>query len=82
MIYQHPSKKPLKFAGLPNHVLVSINYGQAYRQRWNRSTNNKRGAGNNVPLDLDLEHDNNYLTEGLKKLGPNLTQSSVLRCAT
>ena len=25
MIYQHASEKPLKFAGLPNHVYISIN---------------------------------------------------------
>ena len=29
-ISQHPSEKPLKFAGLPNHVRVSINYDLPY----------------------------------------------------
>ena len=55
---------------------------EAYRQRWNRSTNKNGGAGNNVSLDLDLdlEHDNNYLKEALKKLGPNVAQSAVSRC--
>ena len=52
----------------------------AYIQQWNRSTNNKGGPGNNVPLDLDLEHDNHYLKESIRKLGPNLTEAAVSRC--
>ena len=52
----------------------------AYIQRWNRSTNKKGGPGNNVPLDLDLEHDNHYLKESIRKLGPNLTEAAVSRC--
>jgi hypothetical protein len=55
---------------------------QAYQQKWNHSTNNKGGAGNNVSLDLDLEHGNNYLKTAVKKLGPNLTQQTVSRYGT
>lgn len=54
---------------------------QAYRQRWNRSVNNRGRCGKNVPLDLDVEHDNNSIKEGIRKLGPNLTIASVSRCA-
>ena len=79
------AEKKYKYAIEAQYLLLQqyslLSLRQAYRQRWNRSTNNKGGAGNNVPLDLDLEHDNNYLKESLKKLGPNLTQSSVSRCA-
>lgn len=39
---------------LQQHCLLSPR--QAFRQRWNRSVNNKGGAGKNDPLDLDLEH--------------------------
>ena len=49
---------------------------QAYRLMWNRSV---RGKGCNVPLDLDLEHDNKTLKEHVKKLGRNLTKKAVTR---
>ena len=78
------AEKRYKYAIEAQYLLLQqlciLSQKQAYRQKWNRSTNNKGGAGNNVPLDLDLEHDNNYLKASLKKLGPNLTQSAVSRC--
>ena len=46
---------------------------------WNRSVNNHGVAGCNVPLVLDLEHDNNYIKEGNKKMGRNLTTTAVTR---
>ena len=54
---------------------------QAYRQRWNRSVNNRGGKGKNVPLDLDVEHDNNAVKEAIRRLGPNITNSTVQRSA-
>ena len=53
---------------------------QAYRLKWNRSV---RGSSSNVPLDLDLEHDNNSLKEEVKKLKRNVTERAVARlCKT
>ena len=49
---------------------------QAYRLQWNRSV---KGKGSNVPLDLDLEHDNKGLKEEIRKLGRNLTEKAVTR---
>ena len=46
---------------------------------WNCSVNNRGGLGRNVPLDLDLEHDNGYVKEAYKKLGRNLTSCAVER---
>ena len=78
------SEKKHKYAVEALYLLLQqlclLSQRQAYRQKWNRSTNNKGGAGNNVSLDLDLEHDNNYLKTAVKKLGPNLTQQTVSRC--
>ena len=37
---------------------------QAYRLQWNWSV---KGKGSNVPLDLDLEHDNKGLKEEIRK---------------
>jgi DNA-binding TFAR19-related protein (PDSD5 family) len=49
---------------------------QAYRLMWNRSV---KGRSSNVPLDLDLEHDNKVLKEQVRKLGRNLTEKAVSR---
>jgi hypothetical protein len=59
-------------------VKVSRNL-RNYCQRWNRSVNNHGTPGKNVPLDLDLEHDNNYLKEAMRKMGPASTEQSVTR---
>jgi len=52
---------------------------QAHSLMWNRTVNNKGGLGKNVSLDLDLEHDNNYLKQAIKNLGPNVTPAAVMR---
>lgn len=52
---------------------------EAERVKWNRTVNNKGGMGNNVFMDLDLEHDNHYLKEQLRSLGANVNQTSVNR---
>ena len=76
------ASKKTKYAIQAQYFLMQqfclLSQRQAYHERWNRSTNNKGGSGNNVPLDL--EHDNNYLKQALRKLGPNLTQSGVSGC--
>lgn len=54
---------------------------QAYRQRWNRGVNNRGVRRKNVSLDLDVEHDNRAVKEAIRKLGPNVTNTSVTRCA-
>ena len=41
---------------------------------WNRSV---KGNYSNVPLDLDLEHDNKMVKEAVKKLNGNITEKSV-----
>ena len=48
--------------------------------KWNRTVNSKRGKGQNISLDLRLEHLNNLLKEMLKCLGVNVTQKSAQRC--
>ncbi|CAH1242404.1 Hypp6665 [Branchiostoma lanceolatum] len=51
----------------------------AHRLTWNRFYNGKGGKGKNIPLDLHLEHMNNFLKSFLKGLGPNLTERSANR---
>ncbi|XP_078607892.1 uncharacterized protein LOC144879904 [Branchiostoma floridae x Branchiostoma japonicum] len=52
---------------------------KAHRLTWNRFFNSKGGKGKNMPLDLHVEHDNNYIKSFLKGLGPNLTERSAAR---
>ena len=46
---------------------------------WNRSVNNHGKKGNNIPLDEATEHSNNYVKQGIKNLGPNLTEEAISR---
>ena len=46
---------------------------------WNRFVNNANMRGTNIPLDLDVEHSNNVVKQGIKHLGPNLTEKSISR---
>lgn len=49
---------------------------QAYRLMWNRSVKDK---GSNIPLDLDLEHDNKDLKEEVREFKRNVTVKAVTR---
>lgn len=51
----------------------------AQRTIWNRTVNNRGGLGNNIPLDLDLEHDNHLLKDMLRGLGSNISTTTVTR---
>ena len=57
-------------------VKAIISPRQGYRLLWNRTI---KGKDYNVPLDLDLEHDNRMTKEAIKKLGRNITEKSVTR---
>ena len=49
------------------------------RFTWNRSVNNSGQKGANIPLDEDTEHSNNFTKQGIRNLGPNLTEGAVQR---
>ena len=42
-----------------------------------QSVNNTGEKGANIPLDEDTEHSNNFTKQGIKNLGPNLTEGAV-----
>jgi hypothetical protein len=73
----HGTKYALEALYLPSQQLCLLSPRQAYCQKWNRTIKNHNAKGKNVALDLDLEHDNNYLKEALRKMGPALTEHSV-----
>lgn len=60
-------------------VYAMLTPRKAERLTWNCTVNTKGGAGNNVFLDLDLEHDNHYVTELLRGLDANVSETSVNR---
>ena len=45
---------------------------------WNRTVNNSGTRGANIPLDEDMEHSNNFIKQGIKNLGPNVSEKAVL----
>lgn len=47
------------------------------RMVWNKTVNNKGGLGNNVFVDLDLEHDNHGLKDIKGVLAANISEASV-----
>lgn len=49
---------------------------------WNRSVNNHDTIGTNIPLDLDVEHSNNFIKQAIKNLGPNVTEKAITRNST
>ena len=70
------SKYALEALYLIMQVKALLSPRQAYRLMWNRSV---RGKDANIPLDLDLEHDNRMAKEAIKKLGCNINEKSVSR---
>lgn len=46
---------------------------------WNHSVNNNGKKGTNIPLDEDTEHSNNSIKQGIRNLGPNVTENAVQR---
>lgn len=53
--------------------------GQVFRSIWNHFFNNHGWKGRNIPLDLCLEHLNNFLKACLKVLGANLKEKNAQR---
>ena len=52
---------------------------EAERLKWNRTVNNQGGEGNNVVMDVALEHDNHALKEIVRGLGANINKRKVRR---
>ena len=70
------------------HWNVCIRFFQIYallsprgseRFIWKRFVNNSGKGGSNIPLDEDSEHSNNFIKQGIRNLGPNVTEKAVQR---
>ena len=57
--------------------LALLSPWDAYRQLWNRSFNLRGGIGKNIPLDLMVEHNNNFIKEMVRNQGANVTFHSA-----
>ena len=60
-------------------VNAMLSSRDAERFIWNRTVNNSGNPGKNIALDLDEEHNNNFKTQCIKNLGPNLSENAVAR---
>lgn len=62
-------------------VSALLTRSQSFRLIWNRFCNVIGKKGRNIPLDLRLEHNNNFLKAFLKALGANLNEANAQRVA-
>ena len=46
---------------------------------WNRFINNHDKKGTNIALDEATEHSNNFIKQGIKNLGPNVSERAISR---
>lgn len=60
-------------------VLALLSPREAERLKWNRTVNIQGGDGNNVAMDVALEHDNHVLKDIIRSLGANISEESVRR---
>lgn len=63
------------------NVKAILNPREAHWLTWNRTVNNRGGIGNNIYLDLRMEHLINLTKGMLKNLRPNITEKGAWRCS-
>lgn len=79
-VYNH-NKYALAALRLQAYIMAMLTPREAESLVWNRTVNNKGGAGNNISMDIRMEHLINLIKELLKHLGPNITESAAKRCS-
>ncbi|XP_076156808.1 uncharacterized protein LOC143139878 [Alosa pseudoharengus] len=60
-------------------INVTLSPRMAHSVTWNRFWNGRGRKGKNIPLDLHLEHLNNFLKSFMRGLGPNMSEMSAAR---
>ena len=53
----------------------------AHQLLWSGGVNVHGGKGNNVPLDLHMEHLNRIIKDHVANLGPNVARKSIIQCS-
>ena len=46
---------------------------------WNHSLNHSGKNAANIPIDEDTKHDNNTIKQGIRNIGPYVTENAVQR---
>ena len=62
-------------------VSALLSESQAFTLKWNGFCNATAKRARNIPLDLQLEHDNNFVKAFLKSFGANLNEVNAQRVA-
>ena len=62
-------------------VLVELVAPPHIRQQivWSRVVNSRGGAGNNIPVDLHMEHLNRLLKDMIVGIGANISESAIVQ---
>lgn len=83
LIYKSHNHNKYALAALRLQALIKaiLTPREAECLKWNRTVNNKGGAGNNISMDIRMEHLICLTKELLKHLGPNLTEAAAKRCS-
>ena len=76
---QHSTKYALECLYQSFCVTSLLSPRDCERFVWNRTENNRGGRGNNIPHDLEVEHSNRFSKEGIKNVGPNISEKAVQR---
>ncbi len=73
-----------KYALEAFHLLANVNAicstRLAAQIKWSRAVNTRGGKGNNLPVDLYMEHLNRCLKDYIIGLGANITENMVVAC--
>ena len=57
--------------------MALLSCSEAHRQLWKRSFNLRGGIGNNIPVDLMVEHNNNIVKELIANQGATVSFAST-----
>ena len=75
------NKYALAALRLQASVMAMLTPSQAEILVWNRTVNNKGGAGCNISMDIRMEHLICLTKELLKHLGVNITENAARHCS-
>lgn len=77
--------KHVKYTGEAIHLIGAIKATAsrriAHELLWCRTVNTRGGAGNNIPVDLFLEHLNRSLKEYVNGIGPNKSINTIVQAS-
>ena len=73
------TKYALEAFNLLAHVHAAASPRVAHQMMWSRTVNTQGHQGQNIPIDLHMEHLNRCLKENISGLGANITENTVVQ---